>query len=205
MIRNVVFDMGNVLVRFDPKLFVSRLHVTGEDRGLLLREVFGGPEWIALDRGTVQEGEALADMCRRLPPHLHDCAAELLHWWQELLPIAGMEDLIRELKEKGYGLYVLSNAPVNLHTYYPRIPGAQYMGGLVVSADYNMLKPQRELYQVLFDRYGLRPEACFFIDDTFANVEGAKAAGMAAAVFGGSLKALRAALREAGVHVDIDG
>ena len=59
MIRNILFDMGNVLVRFDPKLFVSRLDLPEEDRVLLMREVYLHPDWVGCDRGTHTEQEAL--------------------------------------------------------------------------------------------------------------------------------------------------
>lgn len=201
MIRNIVFDMGNVLLRFDPELFVSRLDVSEEDRELLLKEVFGSPLWAQLDQGMAGEVQALLAMCRRLPPRLHACAAALLNWWQEILPIPGMEGLIRELKEQGYGLYVLSNAPVNLHLYFSNIPGAQYMDGLVVSADHKMVKPQRELYEVLLNRYRLTGGECFFIDDMAANVEGAKAAGLQGTVFTGDVQKLREDLKKVGISL----
>ncbi|MDO5399609.1 MAG: HAD family phosphatase [Eubacteriales bacterium] len=201
MIQNIVFDMGGVLLHFDPALFVSRVDASPEDRALLLEAVFHNPLWIEMDRGTATEAEAYADMCRRLPRHLHGQARALLYWWQDILPMEGMEALIWELKAKGYGLYVLSNAPTNLHAYFSRIPGADCMDGLVVSADHHLLKPQRELYEVLLNKYRLRPETCFFIDDMPANVEGARAAGMSAARFTGDAAQLRSALRLAGVCI----
>lgn len=158
MIRNIVFDMGNVLVRFDPESFVARLPVSGADKSLLLKEVFGSPLWIELDRGRVDEEAALAEMRRHLPAHLHSAAGKLLHWWEAFEPIAGMAQLIGELKALGYGLFVLSNAPKNLHIYFPRIPGSLHMDGLIVSADHHLLKPQRELYELLLNTYKLHAE-----------------------------------------------
>lgn len=200
MIRNIVFDMGNVLLQFDPQAFVDRLEVSDAQRQCLLREVFGSPRWIELDRGDVTEADALADMCSHLPSSLHDAAERLLYWWREPTPIEGMEALIRELKALGYGLYVLSNAPANLHTYFPRIPGSDCMDGLIVSADHHLLKPQGALYEILLSTYALRAEECFFIDDTPANVDGARKAGLSGTVFS-SLPQLRRDLRKAGIPV----
>lgn len=201
MIRNIVFDMGNVLVHFDPERFVRRLDLPQADREMLLEAVFHNPLWIEMDRGTALEPEAYEDMCRRLPQRLHQAAWTLLHWWKDLLPMEGMEDLVRELKEQGYGLYVLSNAPTNLHIYFSRIPGSEHMDGLVVSADHKLLKPQRELFEVLLNRYQLNGGECFFIDDTAANVEGAQNAGLHGTVFTGNVEKLREDLRAAGVPV----
>ena len=201
MIRNIVFDMGNVLIHWRPELFVDRPDIPEEDRPALLREVFGSVEWVQLDRGSVSFEEGLAAICRRLPERLHGAARELaMDWWKRsLLPIEGMADLIRELKGKGYGIYLLSNAKPDLPRYFPLIPGSECFDGRIVSADWKLLKPQHEIYETLFREYGLKPEECFFIDDMVLNVEGARYAGMDGTVFDGDLSRLRRNLREAGI------
>ena len=100
MIRNILFDMGNVLIRFDRKLFLDRLEVSEEDKTILLREVFANVEWAQMDRGSKTEETALQSMCRRLPQRLH-AAAEILtlHWDEPLIPIDGMYELVEELKK----------------------------------------------------------------------------------------------------------
>ena len=70
MIRNILFDMGGVLLRFDPELFVSRLHLDAADSAVLIREVFHSAEWVCLDRGSMTEDEAFASMCARIPERL---------------------------------------------------------------------------------------------------------------------------------------
>ena len=75
MIRNIVFDMGNVLIRWCPEVFIDRLGIPEEDRPALLQEVFTSVDWMQLDRGIVTWQEAAARMCRRLPERLHIRAA----------------------------------------------------------------------------------------------------------------------------------
>lgn len=205
MIRNIIFDMGQVLIYFRPDIFIERLEVPQEDRPLLLREVFNSVEWIQLDHGTTTEEEAVAAICRRLPQRLHSYVHELVFsWWQRpLLPVEGMEELIGELKGLGYGIYLLSNASSRLHQYFSRIPASRYFDGMIVSADWKLLKPQREIYEALFREYRLRPEECFFVDDLSLNVEGARNAGMAGAIFHGDVSRLRRELNEAGVPVKL--
>lgn len=205
MIRNIIFDMGQVLIYFRPDIFIERLEVPQEDRPLLLREVFNSVEWIQLDHGTTTEEEAVAAICRRLPQRLHNYVHELVFsWWQRpLLPVEGMEELIGELKGLGYGIYLLSNASSRLHQYFSRIPASRYFDGMIVSADWKLLKPQREIYEALFREYRLRPEECFFVDDLSLNVEGARNAGMAGAIFHGDVSRLRRELNEAGVPVKL--
>ena len=65
MIKNIVFDMGNVLLRFEPELFIERLGVTPEDRRTLLIEVFRSLEWAKMDRGSLTEKQAAELICRR--------------------------------------------------------------------------------------------------------------------------------------------
>ena len=182
MIRNIVFDMGNVLIRWCPEVFVDRLGVPEEDRAPLLSEVFGRVEWVQLDCGTISFADAEAAMCRRLPERLHSAVHTLVFdWWKRpLLPIEGTAEVVRELKALGYGIYLLSNAKIDLPLYFDRIPGSEY--------------------RVLLREYGLNAEECFFVDDLAVNVEAAVQTGMSGTVFQGA-DSLRRALAQAGVPV----
>lgn len=203
MIRNIVFDMGQVLIYFYADLFFTRMEVPKEDWEVLGREMFCGVEWTQTDRGTIGEAEAEAAICRRLPQRLHGYVHTMVFdWWKSpLSPVPGMETLIGELKELGYGIYLLSNASARLHEYFPRIPGSQYFDGKVVSADYNLLKPDPEIYRTLFRKYSLKPEECLFIDDLPQNVEGARFVGMDGIIFRDDVSLLRRELSAAGVPV----
>ena len=204
MIRNIVFDMGNVLIHYIPQVFMDRLGVPAEDQPLLAREVFGSVEWIRMDRGTLGQEEAVAAMEARLPRRLWEYARRLvLGWWLDgpLMPMEGMAALLEELKGLGYGLYLLSNATVRQPEYFPGIPGSQFFDGAVISAHWKVLKPEREIYEILFREYGLEPSECFFVDDLNINVEGALCAGMDGYIFDGDMGRLRQALRRAGVMV----
>ena len=204
MIRNRVFDMGNVLIHYIPQVFMDRLGVPAEDQPLLAREVFGSVEWIRMDRGTLGQEEAVAAMEARLPRRLWEYARRLvLGWWLDgpLMPVEGMAALLEELKGLGYGLYLLSNATVRQPEYFPGIPGSQFFDGAVISAHWKVLKPEREIYEILFREYGLEPSECFFVDDLNINVEGALCAGMDGYIFDGDVGRLRQALCRAGVPV----
>ena len=205
MIQNVIFDMGGVLIAWDPARIVARLGLPEEDAKLLRREVFASAEWVSLDRGSLREEEAIARFRERLPLQLHEAVERCVFWWKEpLWPVEGMEELIRELDSLGYGVYLLSNATSALHVYFPRIPGSDCFRGLVVSADWKLLKPERAIYEKLFEEYGLRPEECFFIDDSPLNIDGARCAGMPGTVFFRDMARLRRELNEAGIPVRMD-
>ena len=206
MIKNVIFDMGQVLIRFDPHEISRRAGVADADKPLFLREVFQNVEWVALDRGTMTEEECILSILPRLPQRLHGALAEVVRgWWKKpLLPIPGMAELIRELKGLGFGIYLLSNAPRNLHSYFSRIPGCEYFDGKIVSADWKLLKPQHEIYETLFAQFSLCPAECLFIDDMPLNVDGAICTGMEGIVFTGDVPRLRRDLNAAGIRVSME-
>ena len=106
MIDTVVFDMGQVLIHWNADAILGRYDLTEEDRALLKRDLFATIEWVRLDHGTITEEEALAVFRTRLPEHLHGTAEELVcRWWvPPLMPMEGMEELIRELDRNGYGI-----------------------------------------------------------------------------------------------------
>ena len=202
MIRNIVFDMGQVLLRFEPLLFMERLGVQGEDRELLHREVFKSLEWARMDRGSLTDAEAAEIICRRVPGRLHEAVEKLVSFWDRpILEIEGSFALVEELKALGYKIFLLSNASLRQHDYWPRVPASRFFDGTLISADVKLVKPQPEIYRLLFERFSLKPEECFFIDDAIGNVEGAFYCGMPGAVFHGDYREIRQKLREAGVPV----
>lgn len=202
MIKNILFDMGNVLIHFDRKAFLDRLDISEEDKQLLLREVFLSVEWVQMDRGTLCEETAEPLMCQRLPEHLHGAVHQLVSLWDEpMLPIAGMAELVEELKHNGYGIYLLSNASIRQHDYWPKIPGWQFFDGKVISADEKVMKPHPDYYRIALKRFDLKPEECFFIDDVPANIEGAQYCGISGTVFHNDVPLLRRQLQAAGVRV----
>ena len=197
MIRHIVFDMGQVLVNFNIGLFAARLRLSA---ALIRREVLTTVEWVRMDRGTISDDDALARMQARLPRHLHGTAEYLVRRWNDpIVPVEGMADVARDLKNAGYDLYLLSNASTRQHTYWHDIPGSEYFSGTFISADYRLLKPEDAIYQAFFRKFGLKPEDCLFIDDSPANIEASENAGMAGIVFHGDAAHLRCQLADRGI------
>ena len=103
MIRNILFDMGSVLVRFEPAEFIAKLSLGPEDAEALRREVFRSADWVRLDRGVFTQRQMIDAACGRLPARLHPYVEDLvLHWDADRPEVPGMYELVRELSERGY-------------------------------------------------------------------------------------------------------
>ena len=204
MIRNIIFDMGNVLLRFDREIFMNRhaADCTPEERTLLLREVFLSAEWIMQDRGTHAPSETVEIICERLPGKLHKAVEGLVNWYiGDIMPVDGMANLIGELKQQGYKIYLLSNAAKDFPNYWNRIPGHEHFDDLCVSAFHGFIKPQPEIYTCALEKFGVLAEECVFIDDVPANIEAAMNIGMKGIVFHDDVKELRRKLAQMDVNI----
>lgn len=203
MIKNIVFDMGKVLLDYDPLKVCWQYTDREEDVKLLNKALFSSPEWILLDRGEITEAEAMNVVRDRLPDaRLKDMADQCMAHWHEhnISPMPGMGDLVREIKENGYHIYLCSNASLRLRVYQDQIPGMEYFDGVLVSAEERLLKPEPAIYERLFEKFSILGEESFFIDDLKENIEGAKACGMDGYCFWDQdVTKLRAALCKLGV------
>lgn len=184
--KNVIFDMGNVLLTYDPEVCLNHIVEKEEDRALIRRELFEGPEWVQGDLGELTDEERFNGVSKRVPERLHEelrrCTVE---WDMCMYPVKQAREFCDYLKKSGFGIYVLSNASSSFYRYFPRFAPFDYFDGIVVSCDVHIIKPDIRIYQHLLKKYNLRADECFFIDDLEANIEGAKNAGIDGAVFEG--------------------
>lgn len=204
MIRNVIFDMGNVLIRFAPREFIRRCGVEDEkDRELIWQEVFHSVTWVRLDRGDCTEEEAVAEICKKLPERLHSAARQVITGWAlPDLEIAETQSLAQTLSDKGYTLYLFTNAGEGQRRYFRQYPAAQLFEGRVfLSADWKLLKPSTEYFEAAMRHFSLRPEECLFIDDAPYNVEAAIRVGLDGIVYHGDPKRLTDDLRAHGIDI----
>ncbi len=184
MIRNVVFDIGNVLTDFRWKEF---LQDKGFDEAMIKRIAQASvlsPFWNEFDRGEWDADKLMAEFVK-IDPEIEQ---ELHLAYDNIQGMVTKREYaipwIQELREKGYGVYYLSNfsykAYVDCRDALDFIP---YTDGGILSYEDKVIKPWREIYELLLSRYGLKAEECVFLDDTEKNVDAAVEAGFAGIVF----------------------
>lgn len=198
-IKNIVLDMGNVLLSWEPEAFSRRAAGNEEDAAVLNSALFDTPEWILKDAGQIDDGEVLRISLARTPERLHDTLRALFAQWPGwMAPIPGAEAFTRKVKEAGLKLYLLSNAGKRFPRAMEKQPFYPRFDGMMVSAHEKVAKPDPRIYQRLYERFSLLPGECLFVDDMAANVEAAERTGMAAHLFDGDYRKVEDRLRALG-------
>lgn len=178
IVKNIVFDMGGVLLNFNLEKTVKE-YFPEEDVDLLKEKVFMNHYWRDMDGGYIQFDEAITRILPDIPSKYHSKVTEMLTDFYPYMPLyEEMYDFIKRIKNAGYRVYLLSNATPRVFDHYFDIPAFSLMDGLFVSSLYKMLKPSPDIYNKFCEQFKLRAEECFFIDDVAENINGAKSIGM---------------------------
>jgi putative hydrolase of the HAD superfamily len=171
MVKNIIFDIGNVLLEFIPLDYLKTIFNDDKIEALVYKEIFQSKEWIHLDRGILTQDEAIKAISQRNPNyevHIKKC---MDNWIDILTPIEGTVQIVKELKQKGFKLYLLSNFhSLAFENIYSKYDFFKYFDGGVISYKENLIKPEIEIYTRLLDTYVLNAKECLFIDDTLANI-----------------------------------
>lgn len=192
MLKHVILDMGNVLLDYNPRAALDRFFETEEDRSIIQRELFDGPEWIQGDLGYITNEQRYDGVSKRVPARLRERLRECVDGWDFcMVPIEGAISFCHFVKERGYGIYVLSNAGLEFYQYFTKYYDPAFFDGIVVSSEVHIVKPDVGIYRILLEKYGLKAEECLFIDDRQNNVEGALACGMQAHRFQNDFEILK--------------
>jgi putative hydrolase of the HAD superfamily len=184
---NLVFDFGAVLIRWQPVLLVrehlAHLAPTAEAAAALAHRVFSHEDWLAFDRGLSPAEEVVARTAARLETGREGIESMVAAIGEHLMPIEETRDVLAQLRERRQGgadlrLFYLSNMPAPYARMLEREHEfLRWFDGGVFSGDVGLMKPQREIYELLAGRYGLAPARTVFIDDMPYNVAAAEALG----------------------------
>lgn len=189
MIRNVVFDVGKVLIGWSPEVSMDMIGFTTEEKQAVMRALFTDTSiWNEEDRG-VKTREEMQEFLVSQAPEIGDL---ILRFYENAVisvtPLDYTRDWITALRKAGYGVYVLSNFGEYAQHRAVELGAINFMDlldGYIYSYMIHEIKPDRAIYDALIDKYGLEPAECVFIDDVERNVEGARAAGMQGILFTG--------------------
>lgn len=195
MTKNIIFDMGNVILKWNPDHIASKFVSTKKEQELLVKVLFQSKEWSMLDQGSISLDEVKKIVKDRLPKYFHHKIDTILDtWYLYLEPIKEMIPLVVSLKKQGCGIYLLSNASIQFKEYYKEVEAFQYFDGFYVSAFHKLSKPDSKIYENFLQVFHLNPKDCFFIDDIKENIIGANNVGIQGYVFDGNIKKLKQVL-----------
>lgn len=179
MYKNIIFDIGNVLLNFSPKEYLSSKFDNPKLVDELYFTIFKSNEWVRLDEGTITPDEAEAIFCMGDIEYSSQIKYVMEDWCSMLTPIESSIQILREIKQKGYKLYILSNYhAAAFKISYERNDFFKLFDGMVISSEVKMLKPDSEIYEFLLNKYRLSPSETIFIDDTEKNIDAAGKLGI---------------------------
>ena len=196
-IKNVIFDFGQVMVRFDPYEIASHTLKDTQDIDLLVPILFDRAYWDKLDAGAIGDDEVLDDVCSRIPERLWAAAREIYYNWIYHIPeIDGMPALVRSLKDKDVPVALLSNISHYFVLHANEIPTLALFDFCVFSSDLRISKPDPRIFAAACEGGGFDPAQTLFVDDNAANVQGAREFGLQAYLFDGDAEKLQKYLGE---------
>ncbi|MBE5906924.1 MAG: HAD family phosphatase [Lachnospiraceae bacterium] len=181
MIKNIIFDVGDVLFHYRWKEMLQDYGLSEEDSIRVGKEIFDDPKqrWLSYDKGLLTLPELIEDYARSYPQDAEILRFFLNHGEYMHVPHPEIWAMFPKLKEKGYKLYLLSNYSkelFGLHTEYADF--MNYLDGKMVSYMIQIAKPDPRIYKALCEKYSLEMEECLFFDDRAENIEAAKKLGM---------------------------
>ena len=201
-IKNIVFDVGNVIVKWSPLDIVSAtFDVEEEAAQKLAQDIFSHQIWLDLNKGRHSESEAKLAYQTQLQLSVPETDRLFDNVKASLSLLEGTEDMMKELKESGYGIYALTD---NVHEIVAFLKNKYSFWSLfdnaIVSAEWDVLQPNPRIYQLVVEQCNVEASESVFLDDMPANVEGAKTEGFHAFQFSTAKKA-REDLRSLGVSI----
>ena len=181
MYKNIIFDLGGVMVDFAPRAYLVDRICNEEIEEQVYDLTFGSEEWKQLDAGLVSRFDGNQAMLRNAKAAGREFEVQgvLDDWLHILRPRHRMEELVRRLKSHGYCVYYLSNIPQDVLDLLRDRGVLNGFDGGVASCEVHINKPDPKIYKALLDKYSLKAEECVFIDDRLENVQAAFALGFA--------------------------
>ncbi|MDN5324432.1 MAG: putative hydrolase of the superfamily [Thermosipho sp. (in: thermotogales)] len=176
-IENVVFDLGRVLLNWDPYGYMKK-RFKKEVADFLRSYVFETDDWDLMDKGELTE-DKLWEMKLKNYPEYREYILHMKEKVVELLsPIEENIKIVYKLKDMGYKLYILSNfSAKTFEKVYKKYEFFKYFDGMVISSHVKEVKPNVKIYKILVQKYNINPANSLYIDDKVENIETGKKLG----------------------------
>jgi FMN phosphatase YigB (HAD superfamily) len=179
MIRNIILDLGNVLLSWKPYEYFEKNNYPEAKIEVLLNDIFKSDEWLKLDNGDISIREAIEMIALKSSLNKNEIALVFDQRIEILHAIENNIKLLPLLKKRGFNLYYLSNFPMDIFPQVLRIHDFfRHFDGGFISAEVRLSKPDTRIYKAFLDKYQLKSEETLFIDDLDINVQGARESGI---------------------------
>ena len=166
MIRNIIFDLGNVIINYNQEQIINNFTKKEEEIKYIYDEIFHAPEWKLMDLGNITNDEVIQLINERNEFKYQKLTEDFLHEWYKKQPInREIVEIAKILKKNGYNLFVLSNMANLTYEYLKNEEFFSLCTGIIISAHEHLIKPDEKVFKLLLDRYKLNAEECLFIDD----------------------------------------
>lgn len=183
-IKNIVFDVGMVLIDFCWRRQCITLGFNEKVIEAFDKNMISSEYWDKMDEGLISEDIAIQEFIKKMPEYKEQIETFWSHPEGFVEEYQYSTPMIERLKKGGYKVYLLSNYPLGMYQlHWPTFSFYEKVDGYIVSAVEKMKKPDKAIYELLCERYHLKPEECLFIDDRQINVEAAKVVGMHSLLF----------------------
>ena len=180
MIKNLVFDLGNVLIEWNSEKILTYFEPEKERRQVLRQAIFESGVWHQTDKGELSLKEACEEVLTQLDASYHSAIKNIFyHWYEVVYVYSDLQERIRLWVAQDYRIYILSTTceifyhieKAGLLPIYP------LLSGYILSSEVGVVKPEAEIYQKLLKKYNLNPVESVFIDDIQANLDTAAELG----------------------------
>jgi len=184
MVKNIVFDLGNVIVEFKPKDYMKRIGFSDEKSEEFFQMIFKDARWEKFDLGDITIDEYVAALKAENPDKTNDLDLIFPENWTEnfLKPKQASIDFLNRASDT-YGIYILSNVSSYVLEYVKSLGFWNKVNGGTYSYAEKSLKPEPKIYQNFLRANNLNPSECLFLDDLPQNIEAAKSLGLNGIVF----------------------
>ncbi|MBR2744502.1 MAG: HAD-IA family hydrolase [Clostridia bacterium] len=175
MIKNIIFDLGNVVFEGKSSSVLKKLNASEEVIEEIRAKFFKNYTNLDLGDETLEQHFYNSGLSVEEDEYIKDF---LINYYKYRNMNVGIVELIHKLKEQDYGVYVLSNNNKEASQYIMGLPELQCIDGWVISCDCHSKKPDEKIYFTLFEKYNLKPDECFFVDDKEHNIKAGELLGM---------------------------